>query len=197
MTIYDRHSNSSLSDPSRGGDLLLPQHPSRSLGHPEAYIPIIPAFGSISETLPKYCQCYVSGRDPMLIALSITGMIGRIVRGHHMFIVGPDTDTRPYPTTATTTTAIPTGIKILNRLATMRSARYFSTTPISFIIGSSSSSSFGGFTGLTPANCMIDTLSHDPYSTVAHPHHVLSLGAVYTFFAALHHYILFSKAYCG
>lgn len=114
MIIYDRHSNSSLSDPLRGGDLLLPQHPSRSLGHPEAYIPIIPAFGSISETLPKYCQCSVSGRDPMLIALSITGMIGRIVRGHHMFIVGFDIDTRPYPTTATSIIAIPTGIKLLN-----------------------------------------------------------------------------------
>jgi len=79
----------------------------------------------------------------------------------------------------------------------MWSARYLSITPISFIIGSLSSFSFGGFTGLTPANCMIDTLSHDPYSTVAHPHHVLSLGAVYTFFAALHHFQVFSRPYCG
>ena len=49
----------------------------------------------------------------------------------------------------------------------------------------------------SPANCMIDTLLHDPYSIVAHPHHVLSLGAVYTFFVALHHSLLFSKAYYG
>lgn len=114
-----------------------------------------------------------------------------------MFIVGFDIDTRPYPTTATSIIAIPTGIKLLNRLVTMWSARYSSITPISFIIGSLSSFSFGGFTGLTSANCMIDTLSHDPYSIVAHPHHVLSLGAVYTFFAALHHFQVFFNPYCG
>ena len=50
----------------------------------------------------------------MLIALLIIGIPGRIVRGHHMFIVGFDIDTRAYSTTATSITAIPTGIKILN-----------------------------------------------------------------------------------
>ena len=130
----------------------------------------------------------------MLIALFVIGIIGRIVRGHHMFIVGFDIDTRSHSTTATSITAIPTGIKILNWLATMWSACYLSTTPISFIIGFLSSSSFGGFTGPILANCMIDTLSHDPYSIVGHLHYVPSLGAVHTFFAGFYHYILFFKA---
>ena len=99
--IYDRHSNSSSFDPSRGGDLLLSQHLSRFLGHPEAYILIIPSFGSISETLSKYVQCLILGRDSMLIALFVIGIIGRIVRGHHMFIVGFDIDTRSHSTSAT------------------------------------------------------------------------------------------------
>ena len=60
----------------------------------------------------------------MLIALLITAVSGRIVRGHHTSMVGSDLDTRPYLTFPTPIIAIPTGIKILNRLATIRSSRF-------------------------------------------------------------------------
>ena len=55
----------------------------------------------------------------MLIALLIIAVLGCIVRGHHMFMVGFDLDTRSYFTFPTSIIAIPTGIKILNRLATI------------------------------------------------------------------------------
>lgn len=79
MIIYDRHSNPSPSDPLRGGDILLSQHPFRSPGHPEAHIPILPASGLISEIPTKYVQCSIFGRDPTLIALFVIGLLGRIV----------------------------------------------------------------------------------------------------------------------
>jgi len=75
----DRHSNTSFLDPLRGGDLISPQHSFRSLSHPEAHIPIIPAFGMISEILSKYSQCYIFGRDSTLIAILTTTFSGRIV----------------------------------------------------------------------------------------------------------------------
>ena len=182
-------------DPLRGGDLLPFQHLFRFLGHPEVYIPTIPAFGLISEILSKYIQCFIFGRDSMLIALLIIGIIGRIVWGHHMFIVGFDINTRSYPTSATPIIAIPTGIKILNRFATLWSGCFFLISSLFFIIGFLLSSSFGGFTGLIPANRMIDTILHDSYFVVGHSHYVPSLGAVYTFFSAFYNYSLFFSSY--
>ena len=48
------------------------------------------------------------------------------------------------------------------------------------------SSTFGGFTGLIPANSIIDTTPHDPYFVIGHLHHVPPLGAIYTISAAFY-----------
>jgi len=106
MIISDRHFNTSFSDPVRGGSLISPQHSFRFPRHPEAYIPVLPAFGLISDILSKFSQCIIFGRDSMLIALLVTGFSGRIVWGHHTSMVGFDIDTRAYYTSVTSITAI-------------------------------------------------------------------------------------------
>ena len=55
--------------------------------------------------------------------------------------------------------------------------------------------SFGGFTGLILANCIIDTLLHDTYFVIGHFHFVLSLGAVYTIFAGFYTYFNYFSSY--
>ena len=66
---------------------------------------------------------------------------------------------------------------------------FFYITPVFSIIGFSFSFTFGGFTGLIIASCIIDNLSHDTHSVIGHFHYVLSSGAVYTIFASIYNYI--------
>ena len=108
-----------------------------------------------------------------------------------MFMVGFDLDTRPYLTFTTPIIAIPTGIKILNRLATIWSTCISLITPLYFMIGFLFSFTFGGFTGLISANNFIDTILHDSYFVIGHLHHVLPLGAIYTISAASYTYWVF------
>lgn len=116
----------------------------------------------ISEILSKYSQCNILGRDSTLIAIFTTTFLGRIVRGHHLHIIGSDIVTLGHLTT------IPTGIKIPNLLPTIQTGCFYLSTSLPFILGLIHSFSFGGSTGIIIANCIIDTLLHDTYSVVGH-----------------------------
>jgi heme/copper-type cytochrome/quinol oxidase subunit 1 len=191
MIIFDRHFNSSFFDPIFGGDPLLFQHLFWFFGHPEAYILILPSFGLISDCLSRCCNIIIFGRDSMIYAMLSIGLLGCIVWGHHMYNVGFDIDSRAYFTTATSIIAIPTGIKIFNWIATLWASNLQFIVSLFFIIGFLFSFTFGGFTGIILANVIVDILLHDTYFVVGHFHYVLSLGAVYTTFAAFYQYFQF------
>ncbi len=88
--------------------------------------------------------------------------MGCIVRVHHTFMVGFDLDTSSYITFSTSISAMPTRIKLLNRLATILSTRFSLMTPWDLIIGFLFRATFGGVTGLISANSIIDTILDDP-----------------------------------
>ncbi len=186
LLMFDRLFGASFFDVSKGGDALLWEHLFWIFGHPEVYIMILPSFGIVSEVIPVFSRKPIFGYPFMVGSGIAIGFMGWGVWAHHMFASGIGPISVLAFSLSTMFIAVPTGVKILNWLATMYGGRLRLNTPMLFSLGLVAMFTIGGLSGVTHAIAPADTQQTDTYYIVAHFHYVLFGGALLGIFSGIY-----------
>jgi cytochrome c oxidase subunit 1 len=186
MLLTDRHFGTCFFDPACGGNAMLWQHLFWFFGHPEVYIMILPAFGVISEVLPVFARKPIFGYKAIAASSIGIAFLSMLVWAHHMFATPLPTVALVFFMISSMAIGIPTGVKILNWLATLFRGTIVMATPLYFAAGFLTLFTLGGITGVMLAIFPIDQQLHDTYFIVAHFHFVLVAGAVSAVMAGLY-----------
>ncbi len=186
LLTLDRLFGANFFNASKGGDPFLWQHLFWIFGHPEVYIMILPSFGIVSEIIPVFSRKPIFGYPFMVGSGIAIGFMGWGVWAHHMFASGMGQMSVLAFSLATMFIAVPTGVKILNWLATMYGGRLRFTTAMLFSIGLVGMFTIGGLSGVSHAIAPADTQQTDTYYIIAHFHYVLFGGALLALFGGMY-----------
>ena len=187
LLSFDRTFDANFFNVAMGADPLLWQH-FWIFGHPEVYILILPSFGIVSETLPVFSRKPLFGYSVIVISGAAIGFMGWGVWAHHMFVSGLGPVGVAAFSATTMFIAVPTGVKILNWIATMWGGNLRFTVPMMFSISLVSMFTIGGLSGVMHSVAPADTQQTDTYFIVAHFHYVLFGGALMGLFAGMYYW---------
>ena len=188
LLSFDRTFDANFFNVSMGADPLLWQHLFWIFGHPEVYILILPSFGIVSETLPVFSRKPLFGYSVIVISGAAIGFMGWGVWAHHMFVSGLGPVGVAAFSATTMFIAVPTGVKILNWIATMWGGNLKFTVPMMFSVSLVSMFTIGGLSGVMHSVAPADTQQTDTYFIVAHFHYVLFGGALMGLFAGMYYW---------
>jgi cytochrome c oxidase subunit I len=186
--MFDRFFGTHFYDVTAGGDLHLWQHLFWIFGHPEVYILILPAFGIVSEVLPTFSRKPLFGAPVVIYSGVLIGFFGFGVWSHHMFAAGMGPVADAAFSVATMLIAIPTGVKILNWLATLWGGAIRGTTALHFAVGLIGLFTLGGLSGMMHSSPPVDLQQTDSYFVVAHLHYVLIGGSLFGLLAGAYYW---------
>ncbi|MDH3292986.1 MAG: cytochrome c oxidase subunit I [Acidimicrobiia bacterium] len=193
LLTSDRIFGANFFNVTQGADPLLWQHLFWIFGHPEVYLMILPAFGIVSEIIPTFARKPIFGYPFMVFSGIAIGFMGWGVWAHHMFVSGIGPLSVTAFTVATMFIAVPTGVKILNWMATLWGGKLILNTAMLFSIGLVTQFTIGGLSGVSHALAPSDTQQTDTYYIVAHFHYVLFGGALFGFMGGF--YFWWPKAF--
>ncbi|MBA2450309.1 MAG: cytochrome c oxidase subunit I [Chloroflexi bacterium] len=188
LLTFDRLFGTNFYYSPAAGDPLLWQHLFWIFGHPEVYILILPAMGIVSEVLPVFSRKPLFGYAFVVYATVAIGFVGFGVWAHHMFTTGLGPIVNSFFAASTMLIAVPTGVKVLNWMATMWGGSIRFSTAMLFAIGFVSQFTIGGLSGVMHSIVPVDLHHQDSYFVVAHFHYVLFGGSIFGIFAGLYYW---------
>jgi cytochrome c oxidase subunit I len=188
LLLLDRHAGTHFFIPSKGGSALLWQHVFWFFGHPEVYIMILPAMGIVSEIIPVFSRKPIFGYKAIAFSTLGIAFISMIVWAHHMYAVGLPWGLQAFFMLSSMAVAVPTGVKILNWLATTWRGNLIFDTPMLFALGFIAVFTMGGLSGIFLASFPVDWQVTDTYYVVAHLHYVLFGGSIFAIFGGLYYW---------
>jgi cytochrome c oxidase subunit I len=188
MMLLDREAGTNFFNPAKGGSPLLYQHVFWFFGHPEVYIIVLPTMGIISEIIPVFSRKPIFGYKAVAFSTLAIAFFSLLVWAHHMFAVGLPVGLNIFFMLSSMVIAVPTGVKIINWLATIWRGNISFDTPMLWAIGFISIFTIGGLSGIFLAAFPIDQAVTDSYFVVAHMHYVLFGGSVFGMFGGLYYW---------
>ena len=188
MLLTDRHFGTHFFDPANGGSPILWQNLFWFFGHPEVYIMILPGFGIVSEILPVFARKPIFGYKAIAAATVAIAFLGFLTWAHHMFTAPIPEAILVFVMLSSFLIAVPTGVKILNWIATLWRGTVEFKTPLLFCAGFIALFLIGGISGVFLAVFPVDWQLNETYFVVAHLHFVLVGGSVLTIFAAIYYW---------
>jgi cytochrome c oxidase subunit 1 len=188
MLLTDRHFGTHFFDPANGGSPLLWQNLFWFFGHPEVYIMILPGFGLVSEILPVFARKPIFGYKAIAASTVAIAFLGFLTWAHHMFTTPLPEAILVFVMLSSFLIAIPTGVKMLNWIATLWHGTIQFKTPLLFCVGFLALFLIGGISGVFLAVFPVDWQLNETYFVVAHIHFVLVGGSVFTIFAAIYYW---------
>jgi cytochrome c oxidase subunit 1 len=187
LLIMERTFQVGIFDPAMGGDPVLFQHFFWFYSHPAVYIMILPGMGIISELISTFSKKKIFGYRYIAASTMAIALFGFLVWGHHMFTSQSEFAALIF-SIITYLTALPSGVKIFNWLATLYKAKISYEAPMLYAINFLLLFAIGGLTGIFLGTLSVDIMLHDTYFVVAHFHYVMMGGTVIAFLGGLHYW---------
>ncbi|MFK7871953.1 MAG: cbb3-type cytochrome c oxidase subunit I [Oligoflexales bacterium] len=175
-----------------GGSALLYQHLFWFLGHPEVYVLILPALGTVAEIIAVNTRKPLYGYTSLVYSMIFLGFMSMIVWAHHMYMTGMGSIMSAFFQTTTMIISVPSVVILACMMLSLWGGSIRFNTPMLFALGFLPMFGIGGLTGLPLGLAATDITLHDTYYVIGHFHYVVAPGTIFALFAAV--YFWYPKA---
>ncbi len=177
-----------MAEISGGGSPLLWQHLFWFLAHPEVYVLILPAMGTVAEIIATNTRKPIWGYRSLVYSALAVGFISFIVWAHHMYLTGMGTKISTFFQTTTMIISIPSVIILTCLFLSLWGASIRFNSAMLFALAFLPMFGIGGLTGLPLGFNFSDIYLHDSYYVIAHFHYVVAPGSIFALFAGVYHW---------